>query len=185
MRFVLWRAGWLLKNQGQMRCINDWIVQWRRHRYHRWWQLIPLWVNVLSIKGTVITGIVLWRSGWLLINRGHLRWIDDWIIQCRRNRYHWWWQLIALLVTVLAIGAPVIMRSCLLPTLIVPCSTFVATANTLWTWHDDCNMSLWWWCVTFILFVYGRQKVRADFLAWQLQSFLSFITSNRELFVWR
>ena len=38
------------------------------------------------------------------------------------------------------------MSSYLLPTLIVPNSTFVATKNTLWTWHDEYNMSFWWCC---------------------------------------
>ena len=134
-RCVLWRSGWPLTNQGQLMWINDWIIQWRRHRYHWWWQLIAICVTVLNIESTVITKSVLWRSGWLLTNRGQLRWIDNIIIQWRRRRYHWWWQLVSMQVTVLVIKAPVIMRSCLLPTLIVTCSTFVATTNTLWTWH--------------------------------------------------
>ena len=71
------------------------------------------------------------------------------------------------------------MRSRSLPTLIVPCSTFVVTTNTLWTWHDECNMSLWWRCVPVILFVDVHQRVRAKILALQLQSCLSFSTRNR------
>ena len=109
---VLWRDGWLLKNQGKLRWINDWIIQWRRQRYHLGWQLIDLWVTVLAIKALVITRSVLWRAVWLLTNRGQLMWIDNWIIQWRRNIYHWWLQLVAIWVTVLEIGAPDIMRSC-------------------------------------------------------------------------
>ena len=157
-----------------------------RHRYHRWWKIIHLWVTALAIKAPVITRSVLWRAGWLLTNRGHLRWIDDWIIQWRINIYYRWWQIVTLWVTVLAIGALVIPRSWSLPTLVVPCSTSVTTTNTLWTWHDECNISLWWCCVLFIFFVDGHQKVRAKFLAQQLQSCLSFSTRNKidyELFV--
>ena len=178
-RCVMWRAGSMLTNQGHMRWINDWIIQWRRHRYQRWWQLIALWVTVLAIKATVITRSVMWRSGWLLTNRGQLRRINDWIIQWRRHSYHRWWQIISIWVTLLAIKEMVITRSRSLPTLIVPCSTFVATTNTLWTWHDECNMSSWWCCVPVILFVDGHQKVRANFLEWKLQSCLSFITRNK------
>ena len=54
------------------------------------------------------------------------------------------------------------MRNRSLPTLLVPCSTFVATNNTLCTWHDECNMSFWWCCVPVILFVDGQQKVRGN-----------------------
>ena len=71
-RCVMWRSGWLLTNWGQMRCINDWIIKWRRHRYHRWWQLISLWVTVLAIKTPVITRSEMWWSGQLLTNRGYL-----------------------------------------------------------------------------------------------------------------
>ena len=129
---------------------------------------------------------VMWQAGWLLTNQGQLRCIYDLIIQWRSHRYHWWWQPVALWVTVLAIKAPVITRSCLLPTLIFPCFTFVATTNTLWIWHDEYNMSLWWCCVPIILFVDGHQNVRANFLVRQLQSCLSFSTRNKidyELFV--
>ena len=114
-----------------------------------------------------------------MTNWGQLRWIDDWIIQWRRNRYHWWWQLIAIWVTVLAIGAPVIIMGCSFPTLIVPCSTFVETTNTLWTWNDECNMISWWCCVLVIIFVDGHEKMRDKFLAQQLQSWLSFSNSNK------
>ena len=111
---------------------NDWIIQWRRHRYHWWWQIIYLWVTFLAIKAPVITRSVLWRSGWLLIDRGQLRWIGEWIIQWRRHRYHRWWQLVVLWVNVLDIGAPVIMRSRSLPTLIVTCSNFCGNDQHPW-----------------------------------------------------
>ena len=93
-----------------MRWINYQIIKRRRKRYHQWWQLIALWVTALSIKAPVLTRSVLWRSGWLLTKRGQLRWIDDWIIQQRRPRYHIWWQLVAILLTFLAIKSPVITR---------------------------------------------------------------------------
>ena len=179
MRCVMWRSGWLLTERGNLRCINDWIIKCTRHRYHRWWQIIAIWVTVLAIKAPVITRSVLRRSGWLLMNWGQLRSIDDWIIQRRRHIYHRWWQLVALWVTILAIKSPVITSSCSLPTPIVPCSTFVETTNTLWTWHGECNMSLWWFCVPVILCVDGYQKLRDNFLAWQLQSCLSFSTRNK------
>ena len=150
-----------------------------RYVYHRWLQIIALRVTVLAIKSPVITMSVLWRAGRLLTNRGQLRWIYNWIIQCRRHRYHRWWQLIAIWVTVVAIKAPVITRSSFLPTLIFPCSTFVATTNTLWRWHDECNMSLWWNCVPVILFVDGQQRVRVKFLARQLQLCLIFSIRNK------
>ena len=73
-----------------------------------------------------------------------------------------------------------------LATLIVTYSAFVDTNNTLWTWHDECNMSLWWCCVPVAFFVYGHKKLRANFLARQLQSCLSFSTRNKidyEIFV--
>ena len=140
MRCVMWRAGWLLKNQGQLSWINDWIIPWRKHRYHRWWQLISLLVTVLAIKAPFTTR----SAGGLLTNQGQLMWINDWIIQWMRHRYHRQWQLVSLWVTVLEIKAPVITRSRSLPTLIVPCSTFLATTNIFWMWHDECNMSLWW-----------------------------------------
>ena len=88
-------------------------------------------------------------------------------------------KFIDILVNLFAVKSLVITRICSLPTLIVPCSTFVATTNTLWTWHDECNMSLWWCCVPVILFVDGHQKVRAKFLAQQLQSCLRFSTSDK------
>ena len=87
MRCAMWRAGWMLTNRGQLSWINDWIIQWRRHRYHWWWKIIALWFTVLAIKSLVITRSVVWRSGWLLTNWGQLRWIDDWIIQWRRKIY--------------------------------------------------------------------------------------------------
>ena len=150
-----------------------------RHRYHRKWQLISIWVTVLTIKASVITRSVIWRSGWLLTNRGQLMWIDDWIIQWRSNIYHRWWQLVDLWVTILAIIAPVITINRSFLTLIVPCSTFVATTNTLWKWHYECNMSLWWCCVPVIFVVDGHKKVRANVLERQLQLCLSFSTNNK------
>ena len=108
---VLWRSGWLLENWGKMRWINDWIIQCRRHRYHRRWKLIALWVTVLTIKAPFIMRSIMWRSGWLLTNQGQMSWINDWIIPWRKHRYHRWWQLIALWVTVIAIKALVITRS--------------------------------------------------------------------------
>ena len=132
---VMWIDVWLFINLGQLRCINDCIIQWRSQRYHWWWQLIALWVTFLSTKVPVITGSIMWRAELLLTNRGQLRCIDDSIIQWRRHRYHQWWQLVDIWVTVLTIKAPVIINIFLLPTLIVPCSTFVATNNTLWTWY--------------------------------------------------
>ena len=167
----LWRAGWLLTNRGYLRWINYWIIQWRRHMYHRWWQLIALRLTFLSIKSPVIMRSVLWRAGRLLKNLGQMRWVDDWIIQSRRHRYLW--------VTVLAIKASVIIRTCLLPTMIFPCSTSVATTNTLCTRHDEVNLSLWWCCVPVILFVGVQQKVRAKFLAQKPHSYLSFSIRNK------
>ena len=166
---VLWRAGLLLTNWGHLGWVNYWIVPCGRHRYHQLWQLISICVAVLAIKAPGITGSVLWRSGWLLKNWGQLRWIDDWIIQWRRHMYHWWWKFINIWVNALVIKGLVITSTCLLPIPIVPCSNFVATTNTLWTWNDECNMGLWWCCVPVILFVYGQQKVRANFLAQRMQ----------------
>ena len=48
-----------------------------------------------------------------------------------------------LLVKVVAIKALVITRSSSLPTMVVPCYTFVVTTNTLGMWHDEYHMSLW------------------------------------------
>ena len=47
------------------------------------------------------------------------------------------------------------------------------------TWHDECNMSLWWCCVPVILIFNGHQNVRSNFLAQQLQSYLSSSTRNK------
>ena len=98
MHCVLWRAVLLMANWWHLMCINYWIIQLRRHRYHCWLQLVALWVSVLSIKAPVITRSEMWRSGWLLTNRGQLRWIDDWIIKWMRHMYHRWIQLISLWV---------------------------------------------------------------------------------------
>ena len=149
-------------------------------------QVSPVMKTNCSLRYCPLTRSVLWKSGWLMTNWGNLRWIYDWIIKWRMQRYHQWWQHVALWVTILAIKAPVITRSCLLHTLIVPCSTFLATTNTLWTWHDECSMRFWWCCVPVNLFVYSQKNVGAKFLARQLQSCLSFSTRNKidyELFV--
>ena len=92
---VMWRSGLLLTNLGNMRWNNDWIIQWRRHRYHQWWKISAIWVTFLGIKAPVIPKSVLWRSGWLLTNQGQLRWIDDRIIQ-RETSYHYRWYLFLL-----------------------------------------------------------------------------------------
>ena len=82
-----------------------------RYVYHRWLQIIALRVTVLAIKSPVITMSVLWRAGRLLTNQGQLRWIYNWIIQCRRHRYHRWWKLIDIWVTFVAIKTTAITRS--------------------------------------------------------------------------
>ena len=122
-----------------------------------------LWISWSPTRYLIILQLwrcVLWISGWLLTNQGQRRWINDWIIQWMRHRYHQWWQIVDLWVTFLSIKAPVITRSCSLTTLIFPCSNFMATTNTLWTWHDEWNMSLWWCCVPLILFVYRQRRMR-------------------------
>ena len=125
---------------GGRRWCGIWRIRWSPNGYWRSLQLMCC---------------VLWRARWMLMNWGHLSWINDWIIKWRRHRYNRWWQLI------------------------FPSSTFVATNNTLLTWHDECNMSLWWFYVSVILFVGGHQKMIANFLAQQLQSCLSFSTMNK------
>ena len=132
----------------QLDCI--WRINWSTTRY---WRRLWLW------------RCVLWRDGWLLTNQGHLRWINDWIIQWRRHSYQRWWKLISIWVTVLAIKSPVI--------------TSVATTNTFWTCQDKCNMSLWWCCVHIIFVVDGQQKVGFNCFARQLHSCLSFSTGNK------
>ena len=156
---------------GGRRWNGIWRISWSPNRY---WRGLRLW------------RCVLWRAGLMLTNREHLRWINHLIIWFIRHRYHRWWKIVTLWVTVLKIKSPVITRSPSLPTLIFPCSTFVATANTPWTWHDECTMSLWWCCVPVILFVGGQRRVRSNFLARQLKSCLSFSTRNKidyEIFV--
>ena len=154
----LWRCQLRHIHHASINIATSVLGGWRWHgiwrislSLTRYWRSLWLW------------GCVMWRSGLMLTNRGQLRWIDDWIIQWRRHRFHQWWQLIDIWVTVLEIKAPVIMS--------------VATNNTLWTWHDDYNMSLWWCCMHVIFFVEGQKKVRANFSARQLQSCLS--SSNR------
>ena len=150
-------------NQPSIHNILTCIIGVRR--WHGIWQI--RWSPTGYWRRLQLMRCVMWRAGWLLTNRGQLIWTDDWIIQWRRNRYQWWWQLFTLWVTVLEIGSPVITSSRSLPTLIVPCSTVVAITNTLWTLHDKCNMSLWCCCVPVILFVDGHQNMRAKFLAKQ------------------
>ena len=127
-----------------------WQISWSPDRY---WRSLWLW------------RCVLWIDGWLMTNRGQLRWSNDWIIQWKSYRYHQWWQLIALWVTLVVIKSPAI--------------TSVDTSNTRWTWHDECNISLWWCCAHFIMFVDGQRKVISRFFAQQLQSCLSFSTRNK------
>ena len=50
MRCVMWRAGWMLKERGHLCWINDWIIQWRRYRYHRWWKLITMVITLLNFS---------------------------------------------------------------------------------------------------------------------------------------
>ena len=135
---------------GGWGCHGIWRISWILTRY---WRSLWFWRSFL------------WIAGWLLTNRGQLRWINKWIIKWRRHRYHQWWQLIDLWVTVLAIKAPVI--------------TSVATTNTLWTWHNETDMSMWWCYVHAILFVDDQLKARAIFFARQLQSCLSFSIRNK------
>ena len=135
---------------GGQRWHGIWRISWSTTRY---WRRLWLW------------RCVLWRAGWLLTNQGPLRWINDWFIQWRRHSYHQGWQIISLLVIILAIKAPVI--------------TSVATNNTLWTWNDKCDMSMGWCCAHVILLVDGQKEVRANFFARQLHSCLSFSTRNK------
>ena len=117
----------------------------------RWYGIWRIsWIATRYLRSLWLWRCVLWRSGWLLENRGQLRWINDWIIQCRSYMYHQWLQLISIWVNVLEIKAPVI--------------TSVATANTLWTWHDECNIIMWWCCVRVILFVDGQKMWEPTFL---------------------
>ena len=132
----------------------------------RWHDILRIsWIPIRYWRSLWLWRCVLFRSGWLLTNQGQIRWINDWIIKWRSHRYHQWWQIIALWVTVLVIKAPVI--------------TSVVTTNNLWMCHDECNMSLWWYCVHVILFVVGQKKARANFFARQLQSCLGFSTRNK------
>ena len=129
-------------------------------RWHGIWRI--RWSPTGYWRSLQLMHFIIWRSGWMLMNWGQLIWINDLIIQWRRYRYHRWWKLI------------------------VPCFISVATTNTLWMWHDECNMSLWWCCVRIILFVDGHRKLRANFLARQMQSCLISRTRNKidyEIFV--
>ena len=135
---------------GGRRRHGIWRIRWSPTRYQR-----RLWLMHCVIR----------KDGWMLMNWGKLRWINNWIIQWRRHRHNQWWEIIALLVTILSIKAPVI--------------TSVATTNNLWTWHDECNMSMRWCCVHVILFVDVHQKVGSIFFSRQLQSCLSFSTRNK------
>ena len=66
-----------------------------------------------------------------------------------------------------------------LSTLIVSCSAFLVTNNTLWVWHYKCNMSLWCCSLPFILFIDDQKRLRANVLAQQLQSCLIFSTRKK------
>ena len=144
--------------------------------FRSWWTSMAWYftdqLNSDQVSKELVTlAFFLWRAAWVLTNGGQLMWINYWIIQCRRRRYHHWCKIISIWVTVLSIKAQVI--------------TNVATTNTLWTWHDECNMSMWWYFVH-IFFVYGQQKVRSNFFVWLLLACLIFSTRNKtgyELFV--
>ena len=125
---------------GGRRWHGIWRISWITTRY---WRSLWFWRFVLRIYG------------WLLTNRGQLRWINNWIIKWRRHKYQPWWQIKALVIT------------------------SVEITNTLWTWNDESDMSMWWCSVHIILFVDDQKKARANFLAWQLQSCLSFSTRNK------
>ena len=81
---------------GGRRWYGIWWIIWSHTRY---WISLQVW------------SCVMWRSVWLLTNRGQLRRINNRIIKCRRHRYYRWWQLIALWVNAIEIKAPVIMVS--------------------------------------------------------------------------
>ena len=100
-------------------------------RWHGIWRI--RWSSTGFWRSLQLMICVMWRAGWLLMNRGQMRWNNVWIIQWSRHRYHRWWQLI------------------------VTCYTSVAMTNTLWTWHDECNMSFWCCFVPVILFVDGHR----------------------------
>ena len=106
-------------------------------RWHGIWCI--RWIPTMYWRILWLLRCVLWRAGWLLMNLGQLRWINYWIIQCRRHMYHRRLQLIAILVTVFAMRVLVITRICSLPTLIFPCYTFVVTNNTLCTLQNEYN----------------------------------------------
>ena len=144
---------WCLLRHINHASINIAISILGGRRYHGIWRI--RWSLIGYWRSFQLMCCVMWRAGWILMNRGQIRWINYWIIQWRRHRYHRWWQLI------------------------VPCSTYVATTNTLWMWHDEFNIILWWCFVPVILFVDGHQKVRSKFLARQLQSCLSLRTRNK------
>ena len=78
-------------------------------RWHSIWRI--RWSLTGYWRSLQIMRCFMWRDGWLLKNWVQLKWINDWIIQCSRHRYHWWLQLIALWVTVLGIKSPVTTRS--------------------------------------------------------------------------
>ena len=41
--------------------------------------------------------------------------------------------------------------------------TCLVNTKTLWMWHDEWNISLWWFCVPITLFSRSQQNVRAKF----------------------
>ena len=127
------------------------------HKYcdfRSWWTAVAWYLTDQQKSDQVSRSLwlwrcVIWRAGWMLTNRGQLRWINYLIIQWRRHMYHQWWKLISIWVTFLAIKSAVV--------------TSVATINTLWTWHDECNMSMWWCCVHVILFYLWPTKGGSQF----------------------
>ena len=77
-RFFLWRIGLLLTNLVQLRWINYWIINWRRHRYHQLWQLIALWVTVVAIKELIITKECFVKS-WMTVDEPRTAEMDWWL----------------------------------------------------------------------------------------------------------
>ena len=140
-------------------CINDWIIQWRRHRYHQWWQLISIWVTFLAIKAPVITRSFCedlddgWRTkdSWYGLMTELLHGGETYITG-NDNSFLFGWHSLRLKHW-LSQG---VVR-CLPRFFTVP--LLRATTNTLETWYDECNMSFWWCCVPVVFFVNGHQKL--------------------------
>ena len=106
-------------------------------RWHGIWRI--KWSPTRYWQSLQLICCVTRRSVWLLMNQGQMMWFNDWIIKWRRHRYHQWWQLI------------------------VTCSTSVATTNTLWMWHDECNIILWWCFVPAIFLLVAIEMWEPNF----------------------